>query len=286
MISVAPSILDTGSCVKLPRACRDQRRGRRPAGPGSPAGFLCCGVLTINGMGSFVTRRDGRRFRHHHSGLSNQLSRRRARQPQFPHNDLIAAIGSQQLDDSWQMLGILARPSQRHPTLLSRTNACVDPFHDQILLELRYRPENVQLKVSHRVAVGGVDALRGANQRRPVGLQLSDHLRQMRQRTCKSIQLERHDGADLASAYHAHEPVQPGAAGSTTGDAVRDLLDILPAPALAVCPQLLQLGIGRLIDGRDAGVNNDDSFAHKLEVARLKITLAAFQWANDCLEPG
>ena len=63
-------------------------------------------------------------------------------------------------------------------------------------------------------------------------------------------------------------------------------MNVLPVPTFAIGSKFLKLGIGGLIDGGHTGVNDDGSFAHKIEVARLRITLAAFQWANDRLEPG
>jgi len=128
-------------------------------------------------------------------------------------------------------------------------HAGADPFDDQVAFELRDRADDDDDGAAQRAA--GVDALPEADELDVEPVELVEHFEEVPGRAGDAIRGPDQDHIEAAAAGIPHQAIQTGPARLHAGDLVSHLRDDLIAALRGHLAEVMELGLGVLVDGRD-----------------------------------
>lgn len=173
-----------------------------------------------------------------------------------------------QFDDQLTPFGGYGWSSHFYSPSFCCSHSRLHPLGDQLALELGDGREDVQLEVSSRVSVGGVDSLAGTHQCHPVRLKFCDDLSKVTEGPGYTVELEGENDVHLPPTNLLHEVVQTTSVLLGTGSSITEPLDPIPPSPLAVILKLRFLAVVMLGIGADAEVDGDSWF-HELESLKI-----------------
>jgi hypothetical protein len=128
-------------------------------------------------------------------------------------------------------------------------HAGADPLDNQVSFQLRDRPDDHHDGAAQGPA--GVDLLAEADELDAEPVQFVQHFKEVLHRAGNPVRGPDQDHIEVAAAGVPHQVVEAGPPGLRAGDSVGVLMDDLEAALSGHLPEIKELGLGMLVDGRD-----------------------------------
>ena len=132
---------------------------------------------------------------------------------------------------------------------VTEKSAAVD---DQVAFQLGDRTDDDDQGAAERP--GGVDVLAEADELNIEPVEFVEHLEEVLDRACHAIEGPDQDDVEAAAAGIMHQLIKPGTLRLCAADFVRVLPDDLETALRGQAAQVVELGLGMLINGRDPHV--------------------------------
>ena len=138
------------------------------------------------------------------------------------------------------------------PSQFGATHAGTDPFDDQVTFQLGDRTEDDNDGAAQRA--GRVDVFAEADELDAETAELVQHFQIMANRTGDAVPSPDHHHVKLAAASVCHELIEAGTLSFGAADPVSVFVNDLQPSLLGKGMQIVALGFGMLVDGRNTQV--------------------------------